>query len=61
MAIITIIFLILFVISLSLFFVGFVFDLDCLFDFFSKSTILTGIALMFCTLVWGTFEIIKLL
>ena len=61
MIIITIIFLILFVISLSLFLVGFAFDLDCLFDFFSKSTTLTGIALMLCTLVCGFFEIIKLL
>lgn len=61
MTIITIIFLILFVISLSLFFMGLAFDLDCLFDFFSKSSILIGIALMLCMLVWGFFEIIKLL
>ena len=61
MTIITIIFLILFVISLSLFFVGCAFDLDCLFDFFSKSAILTGVALMICALVLGFFEIIKLL
>ncbi len=61
MLIITIIFLILFIISWSLFMVGFVFDLDCLFDFFSKSCILTGITLMFCVLVLGIFGIIKLL
>lgn len=61
MEIITIIFLILFVISWSLFLVGLAFDLERLFDFFSKSLILTGIALMLCTLVWGVFEIIKLL
>ena len=61
MTTITIIFLILFVISLSLFWVGFAFDLDCLFDFFSKSSVLTGVALMFCTLILGFFEIIKLL
>lgn len=61
MTIITIIFLILFVVSISLFLVGFAFDLDCLLDFSSKSLVLTGVALMFCTLVWGFFEIIKLL
>lgn len=59
--IITIIFLILFVISISLFWVGFAFDLDCLLDFSSKSVVLTGIALMFSMLVLGFFEIIKLL
>ena len=59
--IIIIIFLILFAISISLFWVGFAFDLDCLLDFSSKSVVLTGIALMFSMLVLGFFEIIKLL
>lgn len=59
--IIIIIFLILFVISISLFWVGFGFDLDCLLDFSSKSVVLTGIALMFSMLFLGFFEIIKLL
>lgn len=59
--IITIIFLVLFIISISLFWVVFAFDLDCLLDFSLKSVILTGIALMFSALVWGFFEIIKLL
>lgn len=59
--IIIIIFLILFAISISLFLVGFAFDLDCLLDFSSKSVVLTGIALMFSVLVLGFFEIIKLL
>ena len=56
----TIIFLILFVISLSMFFIGFAFDVDFLFEFFSKSAAITGVGLMFCTLIWGIFEIIKL-
>ena len=59
--IIIIIFLILFVISISLFWVGFRFDLDFLLDFSSKSVVLTGIVLMFSMLVLGFFEIIKLL
>ena len=57
----TIIFSILFVISVSLFLVGFAFDLDCMIDFSSKSAVLTGIILIFCILVLGFFEIIKLL
>ena len=61
MTIITIIFSILFVISLSLCLVGFAFDLYCLFDFAVKSLVLTGIALMLCIFVWGVFETIKLL
>ena len=52
--------LVLFVISLSIFFIGFVFDVDWMIGFFSKTAVITGIVLMCGVVIWGISEIIKI-
>ena len=50
----------LFVISLSIFFIGFVYDVDWMISFFSKTSVIIGIVLMCDVVIWGILEIIKI-
>lgn len=51
--------LVLFVISLSIFFIGFVYDVDWMISFFSKTSVIIGTVLMCDVVIWGILEIIK--
>jgi hypothetical protein len=51
---------VLFVVSLSIFFIGFVYDVDWMFSFFSKASVIIGIILMCDIVIWGILEIIKI-
>ena len=52
--------LVLFIVSLSLFFIGFIYDVDWMISFFSKTSVFLGIILMCGTVIWGILEIIKI-
>ena len=52
--------LVLFVVSLSIFFIGFIYDVDWMISFFSKTSIIFGIILMCGIVIWGILEIIKI-
>lgn len=52
--------LVLFVVSLSIFFIGFIYDVDWMINFFSKTSVILGIVLMCGVVIWGIFEIIKM-
>ena len=51
---------VLFVVSLSIFFIGFIYDVDWMINFFSKTSVILGIVLMCDVVIWGIFEIIKM-
>ena len=50
----------LFVVSLSIFFIGFIYDVDWMINFFSKTSVILGIVLMHDVVIWGILEIIKI-
>lgn len=50
----------LFVVSLSMVFMGFVYDIDWMISFFSKASVILGIVLMCDVVIWGILAIIKI-